>query len=48
LDQGTVRRGEALVDALDEERTQRRVRGDVGDDEPDERNGGDSDQETGP
>ena len=43
-----MRRGEALVDAVDEERTQRRVRGDVGEDEADERNGGDSDQETGP
>jgi hypothetical protein len=43
-----VRRGEALVDAVDEERTQRRVRGDVGEDETDERNGGDGEQETSP
>ena len=47
-DERRVRGGEALVDAVDEERPQRGVRGDVGGDQSDESDGGDCDEEAGP
>ncbi len=47
-DERSVRGGEALVDAVDEERPQRGVRGDVGGHQADERDGGDCDAGGGP
>jgi hypothetical protein len=47
-DEGPVRSRQALVDALEEERTQRRVRRDVGCDQTDEGDSGDGEEEAGP